>query len=83
MPVVAVVDGVRIKVYANDHPPPHFHAEFAEHRAVIHIRTLQVAKGSLPEAKRRTVIDWAASRQAALLEAYLRAIAKQSVRPLE
>ncbi|WP_428031750.1 DUF4160 domain-containing protein [Ancylobacter sp.] len=83
MPVVALVDGVKIKFYANDHPPPHFHAEFAEHRAVIHIRTLRVAQGSLPEAKRRAVIEWAASRQAELINAYTSAIAKLPLRPME
>ncbi|WP_449409607.1 DUF4160 domain-containing protein [Methylobacterium komagatae] len=29
MPVVAEFDGIRIMFYANEHPPPHFHAYFA------------------------------------------------------
>jgi len=29
MPVVALVDGVKIAFYANEHPPPHFHAMIA------------------------------------------------------
>jgi len=37
MPVVAIVDGVKIAFYANEHPPAHFHATIAEHRAVIDI----------------------------------------------
>ena len=28
-------------MYFGDHPPPHFHAEYGEHRAVIDIRTLE------------------------------------------
>lgn len=38
--MVALVDGVKIQFYANEHPPPHFHAEFAEHRGVIDIESL-------------------------------------------
>jgi hypothetical protein len=26
MPVVAIVDGVKIEFYPDEHPPPHFHA---------------------------------------------------------
>jgi Domain of unknown function (DUF4160) len=40
MPTVAVVDGVKIQFFAQEHPPPHFHAVFAEHRAQIDIRFL-------------------------------------------
>ena len=31
-----------------DHPPPHFHALYAEHEALIDIRTLEVIEGDLP-----------------------------------
>ena len=30
MPVVAIVDGVKIEFYPDEHPPPHFHARYAE-----------------------------------------------------
>jgi len=30
MPVVAIVDGVKIEFYPDGHPPPHFHARYAE-----------------------------------------------------
>ena len=35
MPVVAIVDGVKIEFYPDEHPPPHFHARFAEFVAQI------------------------------------------------
>ena len=37
MPIVAVVDGVKIAFYANERPPAHFHVMIAEHRAVFDI----------------------------------------------
>ena len=30
MPVVAIIDGVKIEFYPDEHPPPHFHARYAE-----------------------------------------------------
>lgn len=66
MPIVAIVDGVRVMFYANEHPPPHFHAAIGEHQAVIDIDTLTISAGFLPVAKRRRVLAWAKPRQAAL-----------------
>jgi hypothetical protein len=66
MPTIAVVDGVRLVMYWNDHAPPHFHALLAEHRAVVDIETLKVIEGYLPKHKLRSVLKWAASRQDAL-----------------
>jgi len=83
MPTVAIVDGVKIQFYANDHPPPHFHAEFGEHRAVVLIASLEIVRGSLPEAKRRAVIEWAASRKDVLTATFARAISKQRLERLD
>jgi hypothetical protein len=41
MPVVAIVDGMLILLFFNDHDPPHFHVEYGEHRARVSIATLQ------------------------------------------
>ena len=83
MPIVAIVDGVKIALYANEHPPPHFHAMIAEHRAVFHISTLVIEAGSLPVAKRRAVVAWAASRKEALLARFAAAAAHETVEPIE
>jgi hypothetical protein len=37
MPTIAVVDGILIILYFNDHAPPHFHARGAEFHARIRI----------------------------------------------
>jgi hypothetical protein len=44
MPTVAVVGGVKIQFFAQEHPPPHFHAVFAEYRAQIDIRSLAACR---------------------------------------
>jgi Domain of unknown function (DUF4160) len=35
MPTVAIIDGIKINLYYDEHPPTHFHAEYAEHVAMI------------------------------------------------
>ncbi len=83
MPVVAIVDEVKIAFYANEHPPAHFHAQIAEHRAVINIESLTIAAGRLPAAKRRAVLFWAASRKEILLERFAAASAHEKVETVE
>lgn len=82
MAVVATVGGVRIMFYANEHPPPHFHAKYAEHQAVIDIAFLTIIEGFLPVAKRRQVLAWAATRQMQLNTAFVRATAHEKVDPI-
>ena len=55
MPTIAIVFGVRIIIYPKDHLPPHLHAKFAEHEAMISIVTGDVLQGSLPRPKLRAV----------------------------
>ena len=70
MPIVAIVDGIKIAFYNDEHPPAHFHAKFAEHEAMIGIDTLQVLKGYLPRPQLRKVVAWAKPRQAKLRDAW-------------
>jgi hypothetical protein len=83
MATVAVVDGVKIMLYANEHPPPHFHAKFAEFHAVIDLNELAIIRGSLPPSKSKAVIQWATRRQEALLTAFVEAMAQQKVGPIK
>lgn len=48
MPTIGLVDGVRIVVYINDHPPPHVHAVYAEFEAKVSIATGDLLGGHLP-----------------------------------
>ncbi len=43
--------GLIIKIYGNDHNPPHVHIFFAEYVVVIEIENQQVLNGSLPKTK--------------------------------
>jgi hypothetical protein len=70
MPTLAIVEGVKIQIYALGHAPPHFHVVVAEHRAQINIESLVVMKGEIPRAKLAAVLSWAEPRRVALLDAW-------------
>ena len=63
MPTIAIVDGVKIQLFYNDHTPAHFHAVLGEDEVLVAIGTLDVIRGSLPSAKLRLVLAWAAAHR--------------------
>jgi hypothetical protein len=72
MPTIAVVDGVKIQMFYEDHTPPHFHATIGGEEILIAILTLDVIRGSLPPAKHRRVLTWARQHQGELALNWLR-----------
>lgn len=82
MAKVAVVEGVTIMLYANEHPPPHFHAKIAEFQAVIDVKSLKIIRGRLPPNKTGPVIEWATIRQNVLTEAFEAVRNRKKIEPI-
>lgn len=59
MPTLKIIDSVKIDVYSREHPPPHFHAIYAEYEELIIIESLETYAGKLPAVQRKKVIGWA------------------------
>ena len=59
MPTISTFFGILIQMYWREHGPPHFHAIYGEHEAVIDIRELRVVRGRLPRRALAMVIEWA------------------------
>ena len=68
MPTISTFYGIRIQIFWREHGPPHFHALYAEHEALIDIRTLEVMQGSLPKRALALVLEWALEHPAELME---------------
>ena len=68
MPTISIFYGVVIQMFAGDHAPPHFHALYAEHEALIDLRDLSVLRGSLPRRALALVLEWAAEHRNDLME---------------
>jgi hypothetical protein len=68
VPKICRWKGIVIEMFAQDHPPPHFHAQYAEFEARIAIETLDVLSSDLPNRVLAEVFGWARLRQAQLIE---------------
>lgn len=77
MPELSRFYGIIIRMYFSDHPPPHFHAKYGEHEAVIGIADLSILAGSLPGRALGLVAEWASLHQQELLESWKRAEADE------
>jgi hypothetical protein len=86
MPEISRFLGIVIKMFFDDHNPPHFHAEYGSDRALVDIKTLAIFSGRLPPRATGLVVEWAALHQTELLEDWNLARASQELRkisPLE
>jgi hypothetical protein len=63
MPEISRFFGIVIKMFFDDHNPPHFHAEYSGDVALIEIRNLCVFSGRLPPRVMGLVIEWATIHQ--------------------
>ena len=70
MPELSRFFGVVIRMFYNDHDPPHFHASYGEHEALLGVETLEVLRGALPRRALALVLEWAVLHRAELLEAW-------------
>ena len=83
MPEICRFFGIVIKMFFDDHNPPHFHAEYGGSEAVIDIRTLSIIGGKLPPRAAGLVIEWASQHQKELLEDWKRAHSEKPLRKIE
>lgn len=70
MPELSRFYGIVIKMYFEDHYPPHFHAEYADDSAIISIETLAVIEGRLRPRAMGLVAEWASMHQEDLRNAW-------------
>jgi len=73
MPEICRFFGISIRMYYNDHAPPHFHVVYGEQRAIVDIRVLMVIDGRLSPRVLGIVMEWASQHQEALMELWERA----------
>ena len=85
MPTVAVVAGMTILIYYDDHDPPHFHVRAANFRAKVAIHDLSVVEvvGRMKASEIRTIQSWARRHQPASWDNWLRASQLEAIRKIE
>ena len=78
--------GIAVAMYQTDRAPPHFHASYERHEALIAIDTLEFVEGWLPKRAYALVLEWAAQHRAELRANWDRArrgLSLERIVPLE
>ncbi len=70
MPEVSRFYGIIIRMFYNDHVPPHFHAVYGELSAQVSIETAELIAGTLPKRALRLVQEWTELHREQLLRNY-------------
>lgn len=86
MPKISQFFGIVIAMYYNDHAPPHFHARYQDHEALLGIESLEVIEGELSRRALAMVLEWAALRRQELRADWDRArqgLPLQEIEPLQ
>ena len=66
-------------MYPREHNPPHFHAFYSGHEAVVDISPVQISKGAFPGRAASLVLEGAALHQQELLRAWEQRAAGQPI----
>jgi hypothetical protein len=82
MPTISSFYGLLIRMYFNEHAPPHFHVQYADFVATVNIHSLSIADGNLPRRAQELVLDWAELHQYELLEDWQLCQQKQQPKPI-
>lgn len=83
MPRLSRFYGISIYMYFGDHSPPHFHAIYGEHEALVRIDDGTYLHGSLPTTAGRLVRRWLDLRRDDLARNWQRAQVPASLEPIE
>ena len=65
-----------------DHPLPHFHATYGDHRASISIETLELLAGRLPRRAQALALEWAMIHRPELRENWKRCERREQLEPI-
>jgi Domain of unknown function (DUF4160) len=86
MPTISSFYGILIRMFYNDHSPPHFHARYGEFEVTIEIESLAVMEGHFPGRAMHLVREWAAVHKSELHENWQRCRANAApakIQPLD
>ena len=83
MPEISRFLGISIRMYRDEHLPPHFHAIYNEFAAQLSIRHPAVIQGKLPPRVLGYVIEWASLHEDELAQCWEAARTDQPIGKIE
>jgi hypothetical protein len=58
LPEICRFYGIIIKMFYDDHNPPHFHVEYGSYKAIIDIDSVLILDGKLPSRCYELIKEW-------------------------
>lgn len=83
MPEISRFYGIVIRMFYNDHNPPHFHVIYQENEALINIKTLEILEGRLTKRAKALAIEWAIEHRDELLSNWQKARGHETLDKIE
>ena len=68
MPEISRFLGIVIRMYFQDHNPPHFHVSYESFEASIDIENLKIIRGNIPPRIYGIVVEWASLHKKELIK---------------
>jgi hypothetical protein len=79
MPIISSFFGIYVRMYFDDHAPPHVHVEYQGQEALVAIEDGGIVKGALPRRAHALVRQWCIDHRDELMQNWSRA---QALQPL-
>jgi hypothetical protein len=79
MPIISTFFGIIVRMYFDDHGPPHIHVEYQGREALIAIADGEIVQGELPRRAHAIVKQWCLDHRAELAQNWANA---QALKPL-
>ncbi|MCJ7528420.1 MAG: DUF4160 domain-containing protein [Methyloceanibacter sp.] len=83
MPRISYFYGIAIRIYYDEHPPPHFHAVYGDEIGQIEIQTGKLISGKLPRRVLGLVREWRRLHMGELMEDWNLAEAHKPLKTIE
>ncbi|MEN9796840.1 MAG: hypothetical protein RL653_536 [Pseudomonadota bacterium] len=72
MPEICRFYGLLVRMYFDDHPPPHVHVHYGEFELVMQIDTLEPIRGELPPRALSLLREWVLANRDLLMQNWVR-----------
>jgi hypothetical protein len=82
MPELSRFYGIVVRMYYDEHPPPHFQVSYHDAEAVVRIDTLDVVRGFLPRRALNLLVEWALAHREELRENWTRVERGEPLSPI-
>jgi len=67
MPTIMTIGNVKIRIFADDHNPPHFHIVTPDYKIAVRIDNFEVLAGRMDQSSFEKAMRWATKNKGVLI----------------